>query len=175
MCSKKINMDGLCIIYDFEPLFQRKYNFLDGSRSITPIYQYYAQEHLGNNRVVVNQNGTIEQITHYYAYGLPFSEGYDTSQQPYKYNGKELDRMHGLDWYDYGARFYDPALARFHCLDALAEKLPSWTPYNYVRNNPILRIDPNGKWDVTVHVYNNRKKHGYGVAIVTDRSGNEVY
>ena len=28
--------------------------------------------------------------------------------QPYKYIGKELDRTHGLDWYDHGARHYAP-------------------------------------------------------------------
>jgi hypothetical protein len=28
--------------------------------------------------------------------------------QPYKYNGKELDKMHGLNTYDHGARQYDP-------------------------------------------------------------------
>ena len=28
--------------------------------------------------------------------------------QPYKYIGKELDRTHGLDWYDHSARHYDP-------------------------------------------------------------------
>lgn len=36
-----------------------------------------------------------------------------TSSQRYKYNGKEIDRVHGLDWYDYGARMYDAALARW--------------------------------------------------------------
>lgn len=30
------------------------------------------------------------------------------------YNGKELDRMHGLDWYDYHARQYDAALGQFN-------------------------------------------------------------
>ena len=44
-----------------------------------------------------------------------------------------------------------------------------------MRNNPILRIDPTGRWDVTVHLYNDRKVHGYGVAIVTDRKSDEVY
>ena len=32
------------------------------------------------------------------------------NQQRYKYNGKELDRMHGLDWYDYGARWMNAAI-----------------------------------------------------------------
>ncbi|MPM20498.1 hypothetical protein SDC9_66928 [bioreactor metagenome] len=123
-------------------LTEEGYITLSGS---TPIYHYYAQDHLGNNRVVVNQNGTIEQVTHYYAYGLPFSEGYDTSQQPYKYNGKELDRMHGLDWYDYGARFYDPALTRFHGADPKAHLMPSWSPYSFCFNNPLKFIDLTGE------------------------------
>ena len=42
--------------------------------------------------------------------------------QPYKYNGKELDRMHGLDWYDYGARHYDAAIVSWPTMDPLSEK-----------------------------------------------------
>ena len=77
--------------------------------------------------------------------------------------------------FDYGARFYDPQIGRWHVVDPMSDMRPSWSPYNFVRNNPILRLDPNGMWDVTVHVYNNREQYGYGVAIVTDRNGNEVY
>ena len=80
-----------------------------------------------------------------------------------------------VSWYDYGARFYDPQIGRFSTADPLAEKIPDYTPYNYVRNNPINKIDPTGKWDVTVHLYNKRATYGYGVAIVTDRKGNEIY
>lgn len=40
-----------------------------------------------------------------------------TSDQRYKYNGKELDRMHGLDWYDYGTRMQDPALGKFFMIN----------------------------------------------------------
>ncbi len=63
----------------------------------------------------------------------------------YKYNGKELQDELGLNWYDYGARNYDPALGRWFSPDPLAEEFPEWSPYNYVMNNPILKIDKDGK------------------------------
>ncbi len=49
-----------------------------------------------------------------------------------------------MDWYDYGARFYDPALGRFTTQDRFAEKYLDLTPYQYAANNPILFIDVNG-------------------------------
>ena len=112
-----------------------------------PIYHYYLKDHQGNNRIVMNQNGTtVEQVNHYYPFGGLFEEGLATSDQNYKYNSKELDRMHGLDWYDYGTRGYDATLGRFMIIDPLSERYCTISPYVYCANNPVRYIDPTGMY-----------------------------
>ena len=114
-------------------------------------YHYYLQDHQGNNRVVIDQNGAVEEVNHYYPFGGVFAS--TSSVQPYKYNGKELDTKKGLNWYDYGARHYDAAVGRFATVDPMAEKLYGWAPYAYCYDNPIKHVDKDGKigetvWDV---------------------------
>ena len=109
-------------------------------------YHYYLKDHQGNNRVVVDEEGAVEEVNDYYAFGGLMSTSSRQSVQPYKYNGKELDRKGGLDWYDYGARYYDAALGRWHVVDPMSEKYYGVSPYLYCVNNPILLVDPNGMW-----------------------------
>jgi len=42
-----------------------------------------------------------------------------------------------VSWYDYGARFYDPQLGRFHTQDPLAVFYPGMSPYGYAYDNPV--------------------------------------
>ena len=107
-------------------------------------YHYYLKDHLGNNRMVVRADGTVEQVTHYYPYGGLMGESTGGDTQPYKYNGKELDRTNGLDWYDYGARHMDAALGRFTTMDPLCEKYYSISPYADCAGNPVNAIDIHG-------------------------------
>jgi len=126
-------------------LTEEGYITLSGS---TPTYHYYLKDHQGNNRVVTYWNGSkwfVEQVNHYYPFGGVFAEGTAVSNQAYKYNGKELDQMHGVDWYDYGARMHDAALGRFTTMDPLAEKYYSVSPYAYCANSPFNNVDLDGK------------------------------
>ena len=111
------------------------------------VYYYYLTDHLGNNRVVANASSTVIQRNHYYPFGMSFADTplAEQGKQPYKYNGKELDQMHGLNMYDYSARYYESALGRFTSVDPLAENYYSWSPYNYGYCNPGRYIDPTGE------------------------------
>lgn len=106
-------------------------------------YHYYLQDHQGNNRVVVDSSGKVEETNHYYPFGGTFAS--TGNVQPYKYNGKELDAKKGLNWYDYGARMYDAALGRWHVVDPMAEKYCGMSPYAYCNNSPTINVDLDGK------------------------------
>ena len=80
-------------------------------------------KYLGNNRITVSlADGRIEEVNHYYPFGGLMGDSCNATTQPYKYIGKELDRTHGLNWYDHGARHYAPVTGRWNAVDALAEK-----------------------------------------------------
>ena len=110
-----------------------------------PNYFYYLKDHLGNNRVVVSPSGTPLQVNHYYPFGGLFGESTGNSLQRFRFNGKEFDRTHGIDWYDYGARHMTPDAGRFTTIDPMAEKYYSISPYPYCGNNPMRYIDMNGE------------------------------
>ena len=109
---------------------------------------YYNKDHLGNNREVVAANGNVRQVTNYYPFGAPYADPAavtGSTLQPFKYNGKELDTMHGLNTYDYGARQYYSIVGRWDRIDPLCEKYYSVSPYVYCEDDPVNAIDPDGR------------------------------
>jgi len=72
-----------------------------------------------------------------------------------------------LEMYAYGARYYDPALAKWTSIDPLAEERNWVSPYNYVQNNPIMRVDPTGALDTLPGSYS-----GDRMPESTEASGN---
>jgi RHS repeat-associated protein len=125
------------------------------------VYHYYLRDHLGNNRSVISWDGSgytnnhwnTAQETNHYPFGMSYQssfygDNYQPEYQPYKFGGKELDAMHGLNWSDFDSRYYDGIVPRFTTPDPMAEKYYSISPYAYCGNNPVNRIDPTGMWIV---------------------------
>ena len=110
-----------------------------------PTFHYYEKDHLGSVRMVVNENGTIEQVNHYYPFGGVYGDlSYNAELQRNKYVGKEFDHIHGLDLYDHGARMYDAARIVWDRVDGLSEKSYRLCPYLYGQNNPVRFVDKDG-------------------------------
>ena len=124
--------------------------------STTFVYVYQYKDHLGNIRLSYNDISTtstpslqLVEENNYYPFGLKH-KGYNNVQvgRDHKFgfgNKEEQDEL-GLGWIDITARNYDSALGRWMNLDPLVEDDDSWSPYNYVRNNPILHNDPDGRF-----------------------------
>ena len=106
--------------------------------------QYWLKDHLGNTRVAFknfDDQAQVIQKDFYYPFGLTVNLTTAGDENKFKYNGKELEDEHGLYWYHYGVRYYDPQLGRWHTMDP-ADQFHS--PYLYVGNNPVLLTDPDG-------------------------------
>jgi RHS repeat-associated protein len=91
----------------------------------------------------------VLQENHYYAFGLGFEGPWlqndaASRDNKYQFNGKELHDDFGFNCYAYGARYYDPVLARFTGVDPIADQFPFVTTFNYAENEPIANIDLHG-------------------------------
>ena len=124
-------------------------------------YYYYSKDHLGNNQTVFSAKSTssgglpttfgasMQEIS-YYPFGMPFTaayqprDGYNPEMQPYKFGDKEYDEMHGLNWYDFNARYYWGIIPVLTTPDPMAEKYYSVSPYAYCANNPVNFVDLRG-------------------------------
>ena len=130
-------------------LFDGGYCSFDNNQN--PTFHYYEKDHLGSIRMVVNENGTIEQVNHYYPFGGVYGDlSYNAELQRNKYVGKEFDHIHGLDWYDHGARMYDAAKVVWNKVDPLSEIYFHFDPYLYCENNPIVMFDNTGLLGVRI-------------------------
>jgi len=113
----------------------------------TYYYQYDLTDHLGNVRVTFDKDPTTGaarrlQEDDYYPFGLRKSVAPVSLNNQYLFNQKEIQPE--LNEYDYGARFYDPLIARWNTIDPLADLYYNESPYTFTGNNPANYIDPNG-------------------------------
>ena len=128
-------------------------------------YEYNLTDHLGNVRLSFTDrdgDGIVEATddpetneilseTHYYPFGMNMEGPWMQNagrENPYLYNGKELNEEFGLSWLSYGAREYEPSIGRWMSVDPAAESFSSLSVYNYGLNNPARIIDPDGAFAI---------------------------
>jgi len=88
------------------------------------------------------RNGSFDNPYKFNDYGgKSFKKAFDEHTA----RSAELDPETGL--YYYGARYYNPRTSVWLSVDPLAEVQPDKTPYHFVSNNPISRVDPTGMLD----------------------------
>jgi RHS repeat-associated protein len=127
------------------------------------IKNYELKDHLGNVRTIVGDvkiptitglypsspyTADVKNRTEYYPYGWEIKlVGGVADNKRYGYNGKERDNdVKGEgNQLDFGAREYDPRIARLSSLDPFKELFASESPYLYAGDNPIIFIDLDGK------------------------------
>ncbi len=121
---------------------------------------YVHSDHLGSAGVATHESGQVREASLYSPYGevLQDLKTASANATDYLYTGQELDRESNLS--DYGARQYDPTLARFTSVDPVQQNLP----YAYVNNNPILWIDPDGRQERDIREI--EKVFRFGVALL---------
>lgn len=123
-----------------------------------PSYKDYWQvkDHLGSVRAVydLSTTGTIDskkkELSDYQPYGNRIART-STSYNHWRFSGKEEQKIDGTDFglLDFGARYYDPWLARWTTQDPLAHKYAGINPYVYCNGDPVNLVDLNGKeWEI---------------------------
>jgi len=116
--------------------------------NLTPETRYYYHvNHLGSVNVVTDDNGNIVTERQYKPYGEMYTNTgtVSTSTLPFSFDGKRLDAAGALTYF--GARFYNPVLARFMSADSQIRRPTNpmeLNRYAFAIGNPIRYTDPTG-------------------------------
>ncbi|HBY03697.1 MAG TPA: hypothetical protein DEH07_03985, partial [Desulfotomaculum sp.] len=99
----------------------------------------------GDVVTLTDEDGDIRAQYYYDPWGNQLSYS-GTVTQPFRYAGYYYDEETGL--YYCKGRYYSPRLRRFLTRDSLQSITDPMTlnPYVYVKNNPVILVDPSGNW-----------------------------
>ena len=140
--------------------------------------RHHIRDHLGSVRAVTDgSTGEVLETSDYLPFGTRWAltggtqGATSTITDPsnrWRYSGKEEQQAlsPALSLLDYGARMYDPTLARWLTPDPLAEKQYQSGPYSFCYGNPNNYVDPNGEFplaglligaglDIAIQITNN--------------------
>ena len=107
-------------------------------------YYHYQKDSRGSVRTVLDGAGRVVERNDYYPYGM-LMNGVSKCVQPYKFGGKELDRIGGINHYDFHARQLQLPIPHFYQQDPYADKYPHLSPYLYCAANPLRYVAPSGE------------------------------
>jgi RHS repeat-associated protein len=101
---------------------------------------FVIKDHLGSTRVLFRSVGTYYSTYDYSPFGSLMRSSIN-GDVVYKFTGQEYDNEAVL--YNFRARLYDDELGIFYAGDPSGQ---NFAPYSYAGNNPVVRVDPNGKF-----------------------------
>ncbi len=163
----------------------------DGTVSYKPLI--HLRDHLGSVRAVVDgDTGAVVETSDYYPFGKRIavttdpelaegarhapvptvtSAGSVTSSNRWRFSGKEDQSClnAGIPLLDFGARMYNPAIARWTATDPLAEKYYGISPYAYCMGDPVNMADPYGLTSYNVNGTIHEIQDGYDEVINVTR------
>lgn len=99
-------------------------------------------DHLGNVRVVLNEEGEREAYSDYYPYGLVMSPSeVAPDNYRYGYQGQFAEKDEETGWNTFELRMYDPVIGRWLGPDPYRQ---FYSAYVGMGNNPVSGVDPDG-------------------------------
>jgi len=134
----RVNAAGSVVSHHFNVLAG---NRVVGRQLASGARRYYHTDLLGSTRAVV-EGATVVESYDYDPWGLLLAGRTLGGGTKEGFTSKERDAESGLDYF--GARYYMPALGRWTTVDPPADSFPEWSPYNYVKGNPVTYSDPFG-------------------------------
>ncbi|MGA2402490.1 MAG: SpvB/TcaC N-terminal domain-containing protein, partial [Syntrophobacteraceae bacterium] len=105
----------------------------------TPAVKYHLGDHLGSSNLVIDASGSLINCEEYTPYGETSFGSF--ARKKYRFTGKERDEESGLNYH--GARYYAAWLGRWTSCDPTGP-VDSINLYRFVKNNPLLFVDPHG-------------------------------